>query len=749
MTRYKNIVLCCWLYLFSYLVYGQDTLTIQTAFDSEITDVLFLKGKVSTTTQARNVTTVSRSTEKADKAPATLYVITQEQIARRQYTSLEEVLADIPEIEIQGLANTEFGSVYTLRGISGNDKFLILQNGVRMSPATSSPHVIGHNYMVQHAQQIEVLLGPASALYGADAFVGVVNIITDNDFKGLRATTSYGRFQTTDNSLVLGLTNNKLSLLAFGKYYFSEQANLPDFYPEDFAWYNEQFRPTGDVRGSLFDPDARANVGYQPFAMPLEAYQTGLQLTYGDFELSLSLSQESHATATSDKPEFTPYFADNRYITNLGIINAAYQYQAGRYYSRTSLGLNNFWIGNQSVYQNVYSAYERAYKYANETTIQLEQLVSVELSDRSSLTAGVLFQKFVALPKTNDLPRPFMPNDYYELTYIGTDLFDANNRTLAIPQDFYWLQYFNLGGFAQYKTSLSPALNLTAGLRYDYNSRFAGSLNPRLGLVYSPSSRLTMKALYGRSFLAASPYTAYQHFGSFVPTQDEAGNYTGFQSFFMHLPNPDLMPERNRSIELAGKYNFSQRVTLFANAYYNRWTDIITDTYQENLSFQGYPVFTAEIADNVGEADIFGGTLGLQAAHRIGDAEIEHQAAYTHSQGTLDGSPIPLSAQHTLKYLGELSYQRFSLVLRFLYRSPSLHKIVTDQEGNRVSNPAFAVLSGVLNYRWLKKSLVFLKVNNLTDRRYYHVSSAGVTSLAVNPQMPITWQIGLNYVLER
>jgi outer membrane receptor for ferrienterochelin and colicin len=722
-----------------------DTLRLRNSFNPNIKEVLGLKGKENNMDNIE-VITASRSVEKATNAPATIYVITEEQIKRRNYTSLDEVLADIPEIEIQRNANPEFSNIYTVRGISGNDKFVILQDGIRISAATASPHTVGHNFMVQHVKQIEIMLGPASALYGADAFAGIVNMITKvgKDYTGVSISTSYGRFNTTDNNITVGIQAKEASILAFGKYFYSQQANLPEFYPQDFKWYNDVYKQTGEVRASLFDPTALQKVGYQPFAMPLIGYNAGLRLNMGGLEFGASLSQETHSSANSDKPEFATYTPDNKYITNLATIDMAYKRRFNKLNSRTVFIFNNFSLGNHTKFTNVYSAYNAAYKHSNETTFQFEQQFSYAVSEKTEINAGLLYQNFVVLPKTNDLPVPFESNNYLGLYYLGTNVKDVNGNSLAIRQDFYWLNYFNLGGYAQLKTSLANTLNLTVGLRYDYNSRFEGNFNPRLGLVYFPLEKLTFKLLYGESFLAASPYSAYQHYGSFVPLQDNAGNFTGFKSFFYHLPNPDLKAEKNRSIETSIRYKFSNKISLMVDVYYNRWSEIISNSYRSNVLFKDYLVETAEISVNSGTANIYGGTARLETKHSIGKLSLLSTWAYTYNEGNKDGKPLSLSAAHTVKGLVELGYGKFSLVPKVLYRSSSLQPQLTDANKNPIKNPEFVVIDLIANCQIIKNGRIFVKVNNLLDNRYYHVSNTGLSSLELSPQAPLTWLLGVN-----
>lgn len=144
------------------------------------------------------VVTASKTAEKISEAPATVYVFTHEMIVNAGYYSLDQLLEAVPEIELQNKAVAEYNNYYSIRGISGNDKFIVLLDGFRFNSPTGSPHVIATNYPLANAKRVEVILGPASALYGADAFGGVVNIITfdESDGAGGQVNASFGDFST-------------------------------------------------------------------------------------------------------------------------------------------------------------------------------------------------------------------------------------------------------------------------------------------------------------------------------------------------------------------------------------------------------------------------------------------------------------------------------------------------------------------------------------------------------------------------
>ncbi len=131
-----------------------------------------------TTTQ---VSSVSKFDESLAEAPATVAVITAEEIARRGYLDLEQVLHDLPGFDISRNAGLAYANVYQ-RGLRSNDntRTLLLIDGVEENDLWSQVAYISRQTPLSNVERIEVIYGPASTMYGANAFAGVVNIITSD-----------------------------------------------------------------------------------------------------------------------------------------------------------------------------------------------------------------------------------------------------------------------------------------------------------------------------------------------------------------------------------------------------------------------------------------------------------------------------------------------------------------------------------------------------------------------------------------
>ena len=138
------------------------------------------------------------------RAPSVASVITSEDIAVMGANELDEVLETVPGLHVSH-SSIRYASTYMVRGIGGgnqaNPQILLLQNGIPMTTMFNGDRGSAWNIVpLQNVARIEVIRGPGSALYGADAFAGVINIITKTaaDTPGTEFGVHTGSFNTRE-----------------------------------------------------------------------------------------------------------------------------------------------------------------------------------------------------------------------------------------------------------------------------------------------------------------------------------------------------------------------------------------------------------------------------------------------------------------------------------------------------------------------------------------------------------------------
>jgi len=151
----------------------------------------------------RNVSIATGAKQPLRRAPAVATVITAEAIAAMGATDLDEVLETVAGLHVARSANI-YSPLYVIRVIYSQftPQTLVLQNGVPMTTMfVGNKGNVWSGYPVDHIARIEVIRGPGSALYGADAFSGLINIITKTaaDTPGTQVGVRGGSFKTWDS----------------------------------------------------------------------------------------------------------------------------------------------------------------------------------------------------------------------------------------------------------------------------------------------------------------------------------------------------------------------------------------------------------------------------------------------------------------------------------------------------------------------------------------------------------------------
>jgi iron complex outermembrane receptor protein len=701
----------------------------------------------------QEVVTAAKKAQLSSEAPATVYIITKDQIKQNNYSFLDEVLIDIPGIEIQQKSVSEYSNYYTIRGIAGSEKFIIMMDGVKINSIAGSPHAVGKNYFIENAERVEIIIGPGSALYGADAFSGIINIINDKDKRSddIKISSELGMFNTNSNSVFARYGNDDISFILNGNIYQSAEPMFPDidFYKEDYSWYNGRYT---DYEEMLLFNDT-VSYGKVPYETPTKAYSIYSILQIKDFNIGFYRNSESHSSSSGMRPEYNVYsekainkiniqsiFGSHNYLTNSEKLNI-----------ETSFAYSSYEISPESNFINIYTSFNNGYKYGTEHSFKLEEQFDYQFSNNIDIIAGFALENISSQPKSGDLPFKYnknLPNDFQNFYYLGTNITDSAGNDLSVAQNFYNINCQNYSLYLQFQQKIYDKFGLTAGCRYDYNTRYKGNFNPRIALVYNPSERLKISALYNEAFLAPSPYTSYEHFGSFSANTDNEGNITGLESAFWHLPNNDLKPEKLRSIEINNTYFLNKNLSYTLCGFYNNITNLITDEEYQNETFKGIPIELVKRRVNNGYSNTYGGNFGFNWMYSYGSRfTINYNFSYSYVNGNIGSDRLYYAAKSLIKTGITFSSKRLNISPRLVYRSKSYHELLYTETGESESSDPFYNINLNCNYLVLQTEkyniTCFVKINNLLNKKYYNLSYASIEGFAQTPQDPFRLNAGI------
>jgi iron complex outermembrane receptor protein len=389
---------------------------------------------------------------------------------------------------------------------------------------------------------------------------------------------------------------------------------------------------------------------------------------------------------------------------------------------------------------------DKSFKYAYGTMTKVEQQLSWQPAPSMVMTVGGTLERIFSIPQGADLNAPVASHDEPGTIY-NTDIVDELIK----------LRYSNSGGYAQMQYTPRRRVTLTLGARGDYNSRYGGTFNPRLGLVGQPTDGTTVKVLYGTAFLAPSPYQAYSHYGSFTST-DGGRTYT---SGYWHLPNPDLEPQRKQTVEANVLQMLGRNFQFSGALFYSRFSNLIQTYGPDGTvggSYLGWPVDYIDYTVNEGHAVAYGTTLGFDYLRSFGAARrFEARAAASFVDGrrsARDGTgetsvPTGAMAPIQVRFGADVDWDGWRVAPRLSLVGAQRVLATAEAPGppERRTLPGFATLDVNVRRDLFKTVNAFVTIENAFDRRYRNINPYAYTNtqeLIGAPQNPRRISVGLS-----
>ena len=713
------------------------------------------------------ITTAGKTSQSLELASAVVTVISREQIRARGYQSLLDVLMDLDDIKVDDKMYSGMRNSLTVRGVQGSEKFIILIDGINISSPSGEAMPIMQNYPVNLAEQVEVLYGPASALYGANAVSGIINIITKRSSSKkitIDASSSGGDYGYSNTTLMLTkkIASN-MSIVLSGQYYYDRNPDYSKLYKNDsLSDITAYSLGTFNTIFGSFTPKETVRPKYEA---PLEAYNIYASVRMGDLSMNFFRNSFKVPTAYGNNTLNSIFNKDVFMEQSITTANVSYKRTIGKFTGSTALTSSRYNLDPASNYRNLYTSMERAYKYSNCTMIKAEQQVDYKASDKFGVTAGVGYEDYNALPQSADLAQPVDEHTFIQGSYLGTS---AYYRPGGLAAPFYFIHYNNISTYLQSQYSPSKKLHFTLGARYDRNSRFGPSFNPRLGMVYQPSAKTNIKLLYGSAFRAPAPSESYTQYGAF-DTPDSGRTY---HAYFLHLPNPALKPIISQNLELNIQHRISNNFMVTLDAYYTylkglyAFADDNQSLHLYNNSFNGIPVDYVEVFINNDRQKSYGGSIQLNWKQNIRKLRINAHASLSLVNGVREDGPkerLQKSKDMQLEFISpvmahagiDLAAGKFSFSPRIILMGKQNISGVSDTTGQVIKRQTIAgyeLLNIALRYTISKQFSVFANVSNALNEHYRNVSfnmdlNKKDTELYYGqPQDPIRVMCGFNFI---
>jgi outer membrane receptor protein involved in Fe transport len=510
----------------------------------------------------------SKKEQKTSKSPANTIIVSEDEIRQRGYSNLKDVLADLPGMETIDFHFSEVGTLVPVRGVSGNNKIIVLINGMKINPPARENMMFRNDQSVRYAKRVEIIYGPGSALYGSDAVSAVINIVTktSEDYKEQDKTASAllkgGMNNTVDGSLGLNLNiNENSSLTGYAQYYNSNGTDYSSNYPDYFKGYKESFNKSkpNEPEYTRWDQGLNGFISLQTGNTSIQYYHRnssrsssqGLLASFpfsnqAIWKDSSNVLRAENILKIKDNLTATTSFTYNKYEIDpssayVWLLNDKYNYNDDKYGRGRGL------------------EFEERFAW----DILKDNDLGNGFSKNLSLTGGIWLADYESTPKATIAggynPKENLISQGTDFTYFNSKDDRDNNKDVKVVSPITQLSYQNYATYLQADWDILDNLTAVVGARVDLDSRFNSTpFNPRASLIYTPIDNLTLKLIYGRAFVFPPPYFTHAVFQN--PVQ-------------INQPNANMKPEQAQSTELNVTYaigNFS----INTSGYYNTQSDL-------------------------------------------------------------------------------------------------------------------------------------------------------------------------------
>jgi iron complex outermembrane receptor protein len=501
-----------------------------------------------------------------EQAPAVATVITARQIEAMGARTLDEVLETVPGLHVSYSGANRLDSIYSIRGIhtSFNAQVLLLTNGTPIQYSGTGGRPPLFRQPINNIAKIEIIRGPGSAIYGADAFSGVINIITKSvkDIAGNEIGSRSGSFGYQEAWVQTGKQYENWGLAFTVNYQHSNG--------------DEERAIDSDLQTTL-DEIYGTSASLAPGALSTryEIFDTALALAGDHWEVNLrAWSSEDTGSGAGSAQALDPKSGDN-YTLYSGDIGLKTSDWVEGWTNMVKLNYNYL---DLETHYTILPPGSRVGINDDSGNIDFTSTTLITFTDGvignpggTTEDAGISFSNIYEGIKKHRF-RISAGSRYQSVNTIETKNFGAGvildptispldgSLTSVSNTEFVYLEdisrsinYISL----QDEWNIREKWHLVTGLRYDKYSDFGDTTNPRIALVWQTANTFTSKLLYGSAFRAPS-------FGELGAQNNPAA-----------LGNKHLQPETIDTYELSLNYRPTSSFKTNISLYYYQAEDLI------------------------------------------------------------------------------------------------------------------------------------------------------------------------------
>jgi outer membrane receptor for ferrienterochelin and colicins len=513
------------------------------------------------------VITSSKREQSVDESYANVTVVTDKMIARRGYRNIIEILEDLPGFDFA--TYDDGGGEYPVhnlnRGIggdNGNTRMMVMVDGLVQNHISFNwAQSLTDEQMLFDIERIEVVQGPGSALYGAQAVSGIIHIITKKKFKGTSAKLLIGQNNTQSAEALLGGSTADVYYQLALKRYVSD-GDGGHGRPDPGGYFSNNVYP--NILTAHYDENG-SYVEDVPHPMAGQSIANGFNNAKDDTNLRLKVSADNleigvqywnkkdglgsyvvgyEYDATADD-FITHHSALSIYMKNQkSLIDNKLNWQSNLWYRQDSQESDT---GFRYLYR--FNQLKKSY-HSSSSQIGLENQFDLKLGEENNLVFGFRFlgnrqtEQVVSLGQIQS-GNASTTTSSWDLAVNGqglnqekvNEIFDENEMAI----------------YALYEGQFSQKLSYSIGNRYSNGSDYGDTNTPRLGLIYKTENDWLVKALYGKAYRQPSLFELRDEFRG----------------------NIELVPESIDTYEIEFNKAVTKEAKIKLNAFYSSLEDSI------------------------------------------------------------------------------------------------------------------------------------------------------------------------------